>query len=164
MPNRERQSSNLCYTRRLLEFSCLPQHCTNCLFVGGFLELQTSTLQSQWRNLGWKWTGCLSSWESISPCFSQGEWPPVQRLVSPSTSFQSLSLRHANTCRKCWWPIYRVLKVHGNTMSEMSPQEFQFKQNVNPITPNFAVIKFSSSDDHYESHFFCAAMVRTAKP
>jgi hypothetical protein len=57
-----------------------------------------------------------------------------------------------------------VLKVHGNTMAEMSPQEFQLEQNVNPITPNFAFIKFSSSNDHYESHFFCAAMVRTAKP
>jgi hypothetical protein len=57
-----------------------------------------------------------------------------------------------------------VLKVHGNTMSEMSPQEFQSEQNVNPITPNFAFIKFSSSNDHYESHFFCTDMVRIAKP
>jgi hypothetical protein len=39
------------------------------------------------------------------------------------------------------------VKVHGNTMSEMSPQEFQSEQNVNPITPNFVFIKFSSSND-----------------
>jgi hypothetical protein len=33
-----------------------------------------------------------------------------------------------------------VLKVHGNTMSEVSPQEFQSEQNVNPITPDFAQV------------------------
>lgn len=57
-----------------------------------------------------------------------------------------------------------VLKVHGNTMSEMSPQEFQSEQNVNPITPNFVFIKFSSSNDHYESQNFCTDIVRTPKP
>jgi hypothetical protein len=36
-----------------------------------------------------------------------------------------------------------VLKFHGNTMSEMSPQEFQSEQNVNPITPNFAQVSSS---------------------
>jgi hypothetical protein len=40
---------------------------------------------------------------------------------------------------------YMVLKVHGKTMSEMSPQEFQSEQNVNPITPKFSFIKFSTS-------------------
>jgi hypothetical protein len=29
-----------------------------------------------------------------------------------------------------------VLKVIGNTMSEMSPQEFKSEQNVNSIPPN----------------------------
>jgi hypothetical protein len=61
----------------------------------------------------------------------------VQRLVSPSTSFQSLSLRHANRCRKCWWPISVVLKVHGNAMSEMSPQEFQSEQKCKPNNSKF---------------------------
>lgn len=106
--------------RSCFSFDSILQHSAQHTYqvVCGFLQLWSNTLESQWRNSGWK--GHLFLFENLSVhVLLTNRTTPVKMLVWPiklASSQCESKLRPANKCR-AWWQSRHMIKFPGNTKS-----------------------------------------------
>ncbi len=107
--------------RTCFSFDSILQHSAQYTYqvVAGFLQLWSNTLESQWRNSGWK--GHLFLFENLSVhVLLTNRTTPVKMLVWPSKLASSQcesKLRPADKCETWWQSFHMVIKFPGNTKS-----------------------------------------------